>query len=203
MTQTIDALIRDGAARLTAAGVPDALRDARLLMRWATGLQAASLLAAARDPVDPDAGQSFEAAITRRVAREPVSHITGRRTFWGRSFRVSPAVLDPRPETEVLVADAIHRGPFDRVLDLGTGTGCILLSLLAEWPEATGTGTDISAGALSVAKANAADLGVAERTALVEADWMNPAPPGGPFDLIVSNPPYISGIDIGKPTAHY
>jgi release factor glutamine methyltransferase len=127
--------------------------------------------------------------IAARVARVPVSRITGRRTFWGRDFAVTADVLDPRPETEVLVALALA-GPFDRVLDLGTGSGCILVTLLAERPAATGTGTDVSDGALVAAQANAVALGVADRATFVPADWFAGA--YGRFALIVSNPPYIA-----------
>ncbi|MEM7190261.1 MAG: peptide chain release factor N(5)-glutamine methyltransferase [Pseudomonadota bacterium] len=192
MTKTIAALIRDGAKRLEAADVPDPLRDAQLLMRWATGLGAAQLIAAAEEAVSKDQLAAFEDVITRRQLREPVSHITGRRSFWGHDFKVSSAVLDPRPETEVLVADALNRGPFERILDLGTGSGCILLSLLAAWPGAAGTGTDVSDEALSIAAANASEMELIERTSLVRQDWLEGHLPGAPFDLIVSNPPYIS-----------
>jgi release factor glutamine methyltransferase len=118
-----------------------------------------------------------------------MGQILGHRAFWRHRFRVTPDVLDPRPETEALVAEAL-RAPFVRVLDLGTGSGAILLSLLADRPAATGLGTDVSAPALAVAAHNAAALGLADRAAFLRADWFDGV--AGSFDLIVSNPPYIA-----------
>lgn len=183
-------LVRQGAARLGAAGVPEAGRDARLLARWAAGLDGPAFAAAADAPAGADEAARFEAAIAARAVRVPLSQITGRRVFWGRPFRVTPDVLDPRPETETLIAHALEGGPARRILDLGTGSGCLLLTLLAEWPGATGLGTDLSEAALAVAGENALALGVADRAAFRLADWC--AGLAGPFDLVVSNPPYIA-----------
>lgn len=194
MSRTRAALIRDASARLAAAGVPDAGRDARLLMRWAGGHDGAALAAVIDEVPPPVEAERFAGGAERRAARQPLSHITGRRLFWDRAFRVTSDVLDPRPETESLIAEALHRGRFRRVLDIGTGSGCILLTLLAEWPGATGLGTDSSAAALDVARANAADLGVADRATLVRTDWTDGV--AGPFDLIVSNPPYIAEAEL-------
>lgn len=186
--------IARGAAKLTGAGVPDAERDARLLFRWAANMDGAALLAVLGDPASAREVSRFESAIEAREGRSPVSHITGGREFWGRRFRVTPAVLDPRPETETLIAQALTGGKVGRVLDLGTGSGCILLTLLAEWPQASGIGVDNSAEALEVVKLNAVDLGVAGRADLVIGDWCKGLE--GPFDLIVSNPPYISDDEL-------
>lgn len=172
-----DTLLRRAERRLTAAGVPGPRRDARRL--WDHAARSAA----------GDTASAFDAAIARRCAREPVSHITGRRAFWRHAFEVTPDVLDPRPETETLVELALAQ-PFERVLDLGTGSGCILISLLAERPDATGVGTDVSPGALAVAGRNASRLGVADRLILPLSDWF--ADVGGRYDLIVSNPPYIA-----------
>jgi release factor glutamine methyltransferase len=187
--------LRAATARLVAAGVEDAAGDARRLMRHAEGLDGAAALG--RDPraaLPPSAAAAFEAAVARRAARAPMSHILGFRLFWGRAFRVTPAVLDPRPETETLVARALDGPAPARVLDLGTGSGCLLLSLLAEWPGATGLGVDRSAAALAVARANAAALGLGARVRFVEGDWFGPV--AGRFDLVVSNPPYLSAADM-------
>ncbi|MFN5828672.1 MAG: peptide chain release factor N(5)-glutamine methyltransferase, partial [Rhodobacterales bacterium] len=131
--------------------------------------------------------------VTARVARQPVSQIVGGRLFWGRWFRVTPDVLDPRPETETLIAAALD-GEFSRVLDLGTGSGAILITLLAERGAATGTGVDLSPKALSVAAANAAALSVAGRATFVQSDWLSAV--SGRFDLVVANPPYIAEAEL-------
>jgi release factor glutamine methyltransferase len=181
--------IRRAAAHLAAAGVEGAARDARWLLAHALGIDPGSVGARLADPLPAASAAAFEAAVAARAGRQPVSQITGRREFWGRSFRVTPDVLDPRPETETLVALALSE-PFATVLDLGTGSGCLLVTLLAERPGATGLGTDVSEAALSVARANAEQHGVAARAAFLGADWF--AGVGGRFDLIVSNPPYIA-----------
>jgi release factor glutamine methyltransferase len=183
-------LIALSAARLASAGVSEPERDARLLLRWAADMDGATLSAMLTDPATPHEIDRFERAIKARETRAPVSHITGMREFWGRRFRVTPAVLDPRPETETLIAHALEGPPARRVLDLGTGSGCILLTLLAEWPRARGVGVDISDAALEVAAGNARSLGVAGRADLVAGDWCDGLE--GQFDLIVSNPPYIA-----------
>ncbi|MEM7058078.1 MAG: peptide chain release factor N(5)-glutamine methyltransferase [Pseudomonadota bacterium] len=182
-------LILAASVALKRAGVEDPGRESRLLMRWVSGLSGAGLAAAEHDICPEDQHHRFAMGLARRIAREPLSHITGRRAFWSREFRVTPDVLDPRPETESLLAEALHRGPFGRVLDLGTGSGCLIISLLAEWPQATGTATDISGRALDVAAQNAKIHGVTPRLDLVKTDWIEGLE--GPFDLIVSNPPYI------------
>ncbi|MFQ5566653.1 MAG: peptide chain release factor N(5)-glutamine methyltransferase [Paracoccaceae bacterium] len=183
-------------ARLAGAGVPQPERDARLLYRWAANMDGTALSAALAGPATAREIGRFERAVEAREGRAPVSHLTGAREFWGRRFRVTPAVLDPRPETETLVAAALEGPPVRRVLDLGTGSGCILLSLLAEWPEARGVGTDISAAALVVSAQNARNLGVADRAELVTGDWC--AGLDGRFGLIVSNPPYIAADEIAR-----
>lgn len=183
------ALLPPAIRRLAAAGVPDPARDARRLLAHALGIAPDRLTLHLHDPLLAAAATRFEAALAARAARQPVSQITGQRAFWGRMFRVTPDVLDPRPETEVLVAAALS-APFTRVLDLGTGSGAILLSLLAERPQATGLGVDLSPAALAVARGNAVALGVDGRADFTLSDWF--AGVAGRFDLIVSNPPYIA-----------
>ncbi len=178
---------------LAAAGIEDAPRDARLLLAHAMGIAPDRLTLHLPDPLDPAAAARLAAALAARAARQPVAQITGRRLFWGRPFQVTRATLDPRPETETLVAAALEQ-PFARVLDLGTGTGCILVTLLAERPAATGTGLDLSPAALAVAKANAAALGVADRARFALSDWFAAAE--GRHDLIVANPPYIAAAEM-------
>jgi len=184
---------REAVARLTAAGLPDAARDARLLMAHALEISADRVMLALHDPLPEAAAMRLEEAVTARLARQPVSQITGQRQFWGRSFRVTRDVLDPRPETETLVAEALA-APFSRVLDLGTGSGAILLTLLAERSGATGIATDLSDAALEVARGNAVALGLTDRASFLQGDWF--APISGRFDLIVSNPPYIAADEM-------
>lgn len=178
--------------RLDAAGIADAPRDARLLLAHALGIAPDRLTLVLRDPAGVEQA-AFGEAIARRAAREPISHITGRRLFWGRAFHVTADVLDPRPETETLIAEALG-APFTRLLDLGTGSGAILLTLLAERPAARGLGCDLSPAALAVAEGNAATLGLSGRAEFRQGDWFGPVE--GRFDLIVSNPPYIAEAEM-------
>lgn len=145
-------------------------------------------------------GQSAQLAdlVERRARREPVAHILGSKGFWKILLRVTPDVLTPRPETETLLDALLPEIPLDRplrVLDLGVGSGAILLAILAERPNAVGLGVDVSAEALAVARENAANLGLASRTALMRGDWTAGLEPES-FDIVVSNPPYIRSGDI-------
>lgn len=183
--------MRDAALRLGAAGVENAPREARLLLAHALGVEPVDVILRENDNVDPLGLTAFEAAVQRRLAGEPVSRIRGWREFYGRRFVVTPDVLDPRPETELLVELGVKLlGAGARVLDLGTGSGSILVSVLAERADATGVGLDISPAALAVARRNAEALGVSGRAAFVEGGWATALP--GPFDLVLSNPPYIA-----------
>ena len=186
-------VLRAAIPRLLAADVPDATRDARLLLAHATGIAVERLTLHLSDPLSPDSAARFDAAVVARTNRQPLSQITGQRLFWGRSFRVSRHVLDPRPETEILVAAALER-PFENLLDLGTGSGAILLSCLADRPLAIGLGTDISEPALAVARQNAADLGLSERAGFLHSDWCEAVETR--FDLIVANPPYLAAAEM-------
>jgi release factor glutamine methyltransferase len=168
-------ILRAAAARLSAAGIDDALREARLLSREANG---------------PD---QFEEFVRRREAREPFCYIIGRREFWSLDFEVTPAVLIPRPDSETLVEAALKEfgaKPPARIIDLGTGSGCLIISLLTEWREATGVAVDISPAALDVARRNAGRLGTAARMTFDCRDFATGY--GERFDLVVSNPPYIA-----------
>ena len=177
------------------AGVPDAARDARRLMAFALKVPNDRITLLAHEPVTGEAVGLFDAAISLRRRRVPVSHITGTREFYGRNFSVSRSALDPRPDTESLIEIAL-KSPYKRVLDLGTGTGCILITLLCERPDATGVGTDISSMARFRAEINAEDLGVADRAEVLISNWFAPVNGQGgvtgKFDLIVANPPYIA-----------
>lgn len=187
------AVLAQAVQRLAAAGVAGPAGDARRLLAHALGVEAGRLTLILSDPLPAAAAERFEALIAARARRVPVSHLTGQRMFWGRDFAVTPDVLDPRPETEVLVAEALA-GPFSRVLDLGTGSGCILVTLLAEREGARGVGLDLSAAALAVAAENARRHGVFGRAAFALSDWWAAAE--GQFDLIVANPPYVAAAEM-------
>ncbi|MGC9270337.1 peptide chain release factor N(5)-glutamine methyltransferase [Acidiphilium sp.] len=176
------------AATLERAGIPEPRREARLILAHALGCTQAGLLT--RDHVPPTAGHDLAA---RRAAHEPLAYITGRREFWSLDLAVSPATLIPRPDSETLIEAALHHRPararVRAILDLGTGTGALLLAALTEFPDAHGIGTDRVPQAAALARRNARDLGLAARSAFLVADWA--APIAQRFDLILSNPPYI------------
>ncbi|GGD85977.1 release factor glutamine methyltransferase [Tsuneonella deserti] len=187
---TVAEAIRAASERL--AGTSDTARlDVELLMAHALGCSRSEvLLRHMRDP----APAGFEALVARRISHEPVAYITGEQEFYGRRFRVSPAVLIPRGDSETPVIAALEaRGEARRVLDCGTGSGALLLTLLAELPAARGVGIDRSAGALAIASQNALNLGLADRADLRVADWTAPGwtDPLGKFDLVIANPPYV------------
>jgi release factor glutamine methyltransferase len=195
---SIASCLADGARRLSEAGVPDARREARLILAHSLGIEPVAILGYPERPVD-DAGP-YQDLIARRAAREPLSHLTGRREFWSLEFEVTPATLDPRADSETLVEAALAAIP-DRqtainILDFGVGTGCLLLALLSERPSATGVGVDIDEDALAVARRNATRLGFSARATFVRGDWGESL--AGPFDLIIANPPYIPAGDIAS-----
>ncbi len=174
--------------RLKSADVPDAANDAHILLSHALKIQRSRLILVLPDEISGNAAKRFEAAISARCQRQPVSQIIGTRAFYGRDFIVTSDVLDPRPDTEMLIETALAK-PFETVLDLGTGSGCILLTLLAESQHSTGLGTDISAASLSISNKNAARHNLTDRSEFRLSDWFSQITE--PFDLIVSNPPYI------------
>ena len=176
-------------AKLRAAGVPDPACDARILLAHAARVDAVRVTLIAPEEIAPEISERYEHLVSLRAVRVPVSHLVGERAFYGRGFKVSREVLDPRPETESLIEAALSQ-PFERVLDLGTGSGCILVTLLAERKTATGVGVDLSEGACLQASANAVLHGVAERVQIVQSDWFEVVE--GRYDLIASNPPYLA-----------
>lgn len=184
-------------------GVATPELDARLLLCHATGIGQEAFIASPEAPLAAEAKTRLDACLARRLAGEPVSRILGFREFYGRSFAIDPQVLDPRPDTETLIEAALalaeqqgwRQRPIE-LLDLGVGSGAILVTLLAELPKASGVGIDRSEAALGVARENAEALGVGKRASLVRADWL--APVGAEFDLIVSNPPYLSHAELGS-----
>jgi release factor glutamine methyltransferase len=196
-------ILTAAAARLAAAGVADPRRDARLLIAAAIMAGPERLIAEPERVLDGAETARVEASIARRVAREPVSRILGRRGFWSLELEITPDTLDPRPDSETLVAAVLDRigaqglaGAPLSILDLGTGSGCLLLALLSELPAASGLGLDISAAALDVARRNARKLGLSHRARFAAGNWG--AELGGSWQLIVSNPPYITEREIDE-----
>jgi len=192
---TVSQALRAATAQLCATS-DTARLDAEVLMAHALGVSRSDLLL--RHMADP-APAAFAGLIERRAAHEPVAYIVGTQEFFGLSFQVSPAVLIPRADSEVLVEAALAAAPaphrvLGRVLDCGTGSGALLLAVLAHRPEAWGLGIDRSEEALVIARANAQSLGLSDRAAFLRADWTQPGwaePLGAPFDLILANPPYV------------
>ncbi len=193
MTDTVQAALVSGTQQLRAAGIDGAARDARHLMAHALGVGRDRITLVLHDDLPAQSKTVFDQLIVARADHTPVSKLTGLRAFYGRDFLVTNDVLDPRPETEVLIDQALER-PFDSLLDLGTGSGAIVVTLLAERPNSLATAVDISGAALDVAAQNAAFHGVGSRLTLSVSDWW--ANTGGSYDLIVSNPPYIAADEM-------
>jgi release factor glutamine methyltransferase len=187
-----DELLRAAKQALAEAGNPTSALDARLLLQQAAGISHEALIGDPKRPVAPEAVARFHAFLSRRLEGEPVSRILGYREFYGRAFAITPGTLDPRPDTETLIEAALTLMPGDkacRIIDLGTGSGIIGVTLLAERRKAEAVMTDISAAALAVARENAERHGVLGRAAFAQGSWF--AGVQGRFDLILSNPPYI------------
>lgn len=198
---SVEAAFRDAWTRFKGAGIDSARLDARLLVGFVLGGGAERGLADSAKILSPTDAQRLEGLVQRRLAREPISYILGACEFWSLNFKVTGATLAPRPDTETVVEAVLDHVPTSplRILDLGTGSGCILLALLSELPDALGTGVDASADAVSVARDNGEALGFAQRVHFVQADWTQTdwtQKCAGPFDVIVSNPPYIRARDI-------
>jgi release factor glutamine methyltransferase len=198
--QTVETARRRLTVRFKSGAIDSPELDARILVGAALGLDLTGMIAAATRPVTAAEAARLEDFAGRRLKGEPIARILGSREFWGLPLQLSAATLVPRPDTETVVALALQMlraGPGadrPRIVDLGTGSGAILLALLSELPDAMGVGTDISAAALRTASANARNLGLARRAAFVACDYASAL--SGAFDLIVSNPPYIRSSEI-------
>jgi release factor glutamine methyltransferase len=195
----IESARRHWAQEFRRIGLDSPELDARLLVGHALGLDHAALVSAARRVLTPDEIEAVGALASRRLAREPVARILGRKEFWGLPFALNADTLVPRPETEIVVETALtelakRRSQSLRIVDLGTGSGALVLALLSELPNAFGIGTDISTAALECARANAAALGLASRAAFVACDYGRAI--AGGVDLLVSNPPYVAQGEI-------
>lgn len=195
---SIEQLLRQGTSALAEAGVQGPRREARLLLQYALSLSAERLLALS--PQTQVEGAEYLACIARRARHEPFAYITGQKGFWTLDLAVSSASLVPRGDTETLVSCVLDHVP-DReaplsVLDLGTGTGCLLLAVLSEYAQAWGMGVDISPQAAALARSNAARCGLAQRTAFMAGCWTDALAPDARFDVVLSNPPYIPSHDL-------
>jgi release factor glutamine methyltransferase len=198
--QTLGALLAEFISALSRAGFDDARRRARRAVAAVLDIAPVEMLAHPERVLDDQQVDRVRLALDRLLGREPLSRIVGRREFWGLEFMLSADTLDPRPETETIVEAVLRRfadrnAPF-RLLDLGTGSGCILLALLAEFPNALGFGVDLSPGAVTAARRNASSLGFAGRSHFIVGDWG--AAISGKFDAIVANPPYIPIDQLGQ-----
>lgn len=190
---TVGTLLARATARLADAGIAEPRREARLVLALALGIEPAAVLGWPERAVDPEKARAAEALYERRARHEPLSRLAGRREFWSLDFALSPETLDPRPDSETLIAAALadipdRRAPL-RVVDFGTGTGCLLLALLSELPRARGIGIDVASGAVATARANAAALGLADRAEFQLGGWESRIE--GTADVILANPPYI------------
>ena len=193
-TVRIELAIREGASRLVAA--PTALLDARVLMKFVLGASDADLIARARDPLTDDDHKRYLKLIDERAGGKPIAYITGVQEFWSLPFSVSQDVLIPRPDSECLieaVLGAVSRTGEMRILDLGTGSGCLLCALLSELPAATGLGVDQSSAAVRIAQDNADNLGLGLRAQFAVSDWFEAV--SGAFNVIIINAPYIKEGD--------
>ena len=192
---TVAEALSQASRRLAEAGVDNARLDARLLLAASLDLAVSEIPLLGERRLAGNEQAAFEARVARRAGREPTSRILGSREFWSLAFALGVDTLDPRPDSETLVEAALAQFGSEprRVLDLGTGTGCLLLAILSERPEWSGVGVDIAPGAIEVACGNAARLGLAQRARFETGDWRDAA---GGFDLIVANPPYIPSRDI-------
>lgn len=183
------------------AGIDGPVFEARILLGFVLGGGPERVLADRDERLTPAQAQALAEALTQRCRRVPMAQIVGVREFWSLAFKVTSDTLTPRPDTETLVEAIVDHCAHQpkRILDLGTGTGCIVLALLSEWPDAVGIAVDASDEALKVAAENSRTLGLAERATFFVADWTGPhwtRALGAPFDVVVSNPPYIPALDI-------
>jgi release factor glutamine methyltransferase len=198
--ETIGSTLGAAAAALKQAGFDEARRRARRLVAAALEVSAAEVFTNLDRMIPAADSERVAELLARMVAHEPLSRILGVREFWGLDFALSADTLDPRPESETIVETVLARlagrGRAYRILDLGTGSGCLLLALLSELPAATGVGVDAAPGAIAAARGNAARLGLAARADFVVGDWAEPLT--GAFEIVIANPPYIATADIAR-----
>lgn len=197
MTISLKVFVSSATDKLAASNIENPETDIRLLVQHALGISHAKFVSSLNRVLSDAEVKTLDVMIARRAQREPVSRIIGTRGFWKSEFKLSPQTLDPRPDSETLIEAALKYAdvPPATILDLGTGTGCLLLSLLQEYPNATGLGIDISKEAALIARENAAALKLDNRASFLAIDW-NDWEAAAPFDLVISNPPYIAPDEI-------
>jgi len=193
-------ILDDTARYFIDAGIESARLDAHLLLAHVLGMSREEMLMRGNISLSPQQEKQFAALAARRINREPMAHLLGAREFWGLNFKVSEKTLDPRADSETIIEALLHYKPIRsqplKILDMGTGTGCLLLSALSEYPSAMGVGVDISDEALAVATANAEALGLKNRALFKKSDWNSEIK--GVWDVVISNPPYIPTEEIPK-----
>ncbi len=197
-TRSIGALYQELAEELAAAGIEEPRLEARMLLSFAAGIEQSRIIGYPEDEIAANTATQLNSFAQRRKTGEPIAYITGQKEFWSLNFKVTPDTLIPRPDSETLIEAVLgeipDRSASLRILDLGTGTGCLLLALLSELPNATGLGVDINPRACEIAEENAARIGLTSRVKIKTNDWMTGL--DGEFDIIISNPPYIIESDI-------
>lgn len=196
---TLSDMKKDAVLRLERGGNDTVRLDVDLLLEAALGVSALDIILAPMREISDREAVIFRALLDRRTAREPISQILGRKEFWSLEFRVSRDCLTPRPDSEILIESALKavtdRKKKLKILDLGTGSGCLLLALMSELPNSHGTGVDISGKALAVARKNAERFGFQARCDFMVSDWAEQLPPSAGFDIILANPPYIAAAE--------
>ena len=191
-------VLADTAFKLSHSGIESAARDARVLTAYALEVPISDLSLKINDKVSANIISKLEKLILRRINREPISKILGRREFWGRTFSINKNVLDPRGDTETLI-DYVIEKPVKKVLELGTGSGVIAVTLACAWKEVQVTAVDISEDALLLAQINAEKFNVENKIQFLKSDWFENVE--GIFDMIISNPPYIGWVEQNKISA--
>ncbi len=195
---TLSALYQRLSDQLAAANIEEPRLEARMLIAFVTGKDQTRIFGYPEDDIKAETVERLNEMLARRKKGEPIAYITGTREFWSLDFKVSPATLIPRPDSETLIEAVLNVTPDKnanlRILDIGTGSGCLLLALLSELPNAEGVGIDINPKTCKIASENAKDLGLAERATFIEGDWMNGIQDR--FNIIISNPPYIVETEI-------
>ncbi len=196
--QSAKDVLRHAVLQLQRAHIETASMDARILLQEVLGVTREQLLTDNELALSPRQNTTYQELVEKRTRRQPVAQLTGKREFWGLTFKVTQDTLDPRPDSETLIEAILAKFPNReaplRVLDLGTGTGCLLLTVLSEYANAQGTGVDICTGALQVARENALNLGLANRAHFLSSCWGEKVE--GTYDLVISNPPYIPSSTI-------